>query len=79
MVGLYSAIAKHTKNPGDFNMQYVDIFINGRLARAMVESRTKANIMTKTATERLGMNYVPRTTFLKTINVPQTPMCGVAQ
>uniref|UniRef100_M1AFJ1 Uncharacterized protein n=1 Tax=Solanum tuberosum TaxID=4113 RepID=M1AFJ1_SOLTU len=35
MVGLCGAIAKQTEKPRDFSTQYVDISINGRLARAM--------------------------------------------
>ena len=78
MVGLCGAIAKQTEKPGDFSTQYVDISINGRPTRAMVEFGTEPNIMIKTATKWLGMNYVPAYTRLKTVNSPPTPACGVA-
>lgn len=79
MVGLCGAIAKRTEKPGDFSTQYVDISINGRPARAMVDSGAEVNIMTKTAAERLRLNFVPSNTHLKTVNAPSTPVCGVAQ
>ncbi|XP_049394692.1 uncharacterized protein LOC125858983 [Solanum stenotomum] len=66
MDGLCGEIAKQTEKPGDFSTQYVDISINGRTARAMVDTEAEANIMTKTAAERLGLNYVPSNTRLKT-------------
>ena len=79
MVGLCGAIAKQTKKPGDLSTQYLDISINGRAARAMVVTGAEANIMTKTAAERLGLNYVPSNTRLKTVHAPPTPVCGVVQ
>ena len=33
MVGLCGVITKQTEKPGDFNMQYVDISLNGRPTR----------------------------------------------
>ncbi|KAH0712399.1 hypothetical protein KY289_008358 [Solanum tuberosum] len=79
MVGLCGAIAKQTEKPRDFSTQYVDISINGRLARAMVDSGAEANIMTMTSTTRLGLSYNPSNIRLKTVNTPPTPMCGVSQ
>lgn len=70
MVGVCGAIAKQTEKPRDFSMQYVDISINGRPARAMVDFWAEANIMTKTVAERLRLNYVPRNSRLKTVNAP---------
>ncbi|TMW81872.1 hypothetical protein EJD97_007509 [Solanum chilense] len=78
MVGLSGAIAKKAEKPEDFSMQYVDISTKRRSICAMVGSGAEPNIITKMATERLGMNYVPRNTHLKTINAPQTPMSAVA-
>ena len=45
----------------------------------MVDCRAEANIMTKTASKRLGLNYEPSNTRLKTFNAPPTPVCGVSQ
>lgn len=56
IVGLCGAIVKKTQKPGDFSTLYVDISINGRPTHAMVDSRAEANIMTKMAKKRLGLN-----------------------
>ena len=72
------SIAKQTDKPGDFSTEYVDISINWRLARAKVDSGAEANIMTKTMAEKLGLNIVPSNNRLKTVNAPQTPVCGVS-
>ena len=68
-----------TRKPKEYGAQYVDITINRILVRAMVDMGVEDNIMTKTEAKRLGLNYVPRNTRLKTVNAPRTPMCGVAQ
>ena len=78
MVGLCGAIAKQTDKPGDFSTQYVDISINGRQASAVIDSGAEANIMTKTMAEKLRLNIVPSKNRIKTINVPPTPVCGIA-
>ncbi|XP_055814079.1 UBA domain-containing protein Mud1-like [Solanum dulcamara] len=78
MIGLCGAIAKQAEKAGDYSAQYVDISINGRPARAMVDSGAEANIMTKTSAARLGLSYGPSNTRLKTVNAPLTPMSGVA-
>lgn len=79
IVGLCGAIPKQTEKLGYFSMHYVDISINGRLSRAMVDSGAEADIMTKMAAKRLGLNYMTRNTCLKTVNAPTTLVCGVAQ
>ena len=78
MVGICGAIAKQADNPGDFSTQYVDISINGKAVRAMVDSGAEANIMTKAAAEKLGLKIVPSNNRLKTVNAPPTPVCGIA-
>ena len=79
MVGLCGDIAKQTEKLGDFSMKYVDISINERPARAMVDFGAETNIMTKTAVERLGLNYAPSNTRLKTVNALPSLVCGVTQ
>ena len=44
----------------------------------MVDSGAEANIMTKTAAEKLGLKIVPSSNSLKTVNAPPTPVCGIA-
>nr|XP_010320224.1 uncharacterized protein LOC104647157 [Solanum lycopersicum] len=78
MVGICGAIDKQADNLRDFSTQYVDISINGQPVRAMVDSGAEANIMTKTAAEKLGLKIVPSNNCLKTINAPPTPVCGIA-
>ncbi|KAH0712515.1 hypothetical protein KY289_008474 [Solanum tuberosum] len=68
---------KQPGKPREYGAQYVDITINGRLARAMVDTGAEANIMTKTAATRLGLSYSPSNAQLKMVNAPSTPMCGV--
>ena len=78
MVGICGAIAKQADNPGDFSTQYVDISINGKAVRAMVDSGAEANIMTKAAADKLGLKIVPSNNRLNTVKAPPTPVCGIA-
>ncbi|XP_069144439.1 uncharacterized protein [Solanum lycopersicum] len=78
MVGICGAIAKQADNPGDFSTQYVDISINGQPVQAMVDSGAEANIMTKTAVEKLGLKIVSSNNRPKTVNAPPTPVSGIA-
>ncbi|TMW84767.1 hypothetical protein EJD97_024423 [Solanum chilense] len=70
MAGLCGDIIKQMEKSGDFSTQYVDISINRRPSHAMVNIGAEANIMTKTTTKRLGLNYVPSNTRIKTVNAP---------
>ena len=58
--------------------QCVDIMINGKRARLLVDNGAEANLMDKTATTRLGLRYSPTNIRLKTVNEPPTPVDGVA-
>ena len=44
----------------------------------MVDTGAEVNIMTKTATTRLGLCYSPINAQLRTVNAPPTPVSGVA-
>ncbi|TMW85276.1 hypothetical protein EJD97_023395 [Solanum chilense] len=68
MAGLCGDIIKQMEKSRDFSTEYVDISINGRLSRAMVNIGAESNIMTKTTTESLGLNYVPSNTRIKIVN-----------
>lgn len=59
-------------------MQYVDVVINGKPSRAMVDTRAVASIMTKSMTAKLRLSYSPSDTHLKMANAPPTLVCGVA-
>ncbi|KAH0708953.1 hypothetical protein KY284_010380 [Solanum tuberosum] len=78
LIGLCGAITKQPGKSREYNVQYVDITINGRPARAMVDTGAEANIMTKATTTRLGLSYSPSSVQLKTVNALPTPMCRVA-
>ena len=58
--------------------QCVDIMINGKCARMLVDNGAEANLMAKTAATRLGLRYSPTNIQLKTVNAPPTPVDGVA-
>ncbi|XP_027768531.1 protein DNA-DAMAGE INDUCIBLE 1-like [Solanum pennellii] len=58
--------------------QYVDIKINGKCARALVDTGAEVNLMAKTAATRLGLQYSPSNAQIKTVNAPPTPVDGVA-
>ena len=58
--------------------QCVDITINGKNARVLVDNGAEANLMAKTAATRLGLRYSPSNINFKMINAPPTPMDGVA-
>uniref|UniRef100_M1BYQ0 Peptidase A2 domain-containing protein n=1 Tax=Solanum tuberosum TaxID=4113 RepID=M1BYQ0_SOLTU len=78
LIGLCGAITKQLGKLREYDTQYVNIMINGRPARAMVDTGAEANIITKTEATRLGLSYSPSNAQLKTVNAPPTPVCGVA-
>ena len=55
LTGLCGAITKQSGKPKEYGSLYVDIMINGTLARAMVNTGAKVNIMTNTAATRLEL------------------------
>lgn len=57
----------------------MDITINGRPTRAMVDTGEEVNVLTKSAATKLGLKYNPSNAQLRTVNAPMTPVCGVAQ
>ena len=59
LIGLCRAITNQQEKPGVCGGQYVDITINQRPTRAMVDRGAKVNIMTETALIRLGLRYSP--------------------
>lgn len=44
----------------------------------MVDTSMEANIISKAATTKLGLNYSPSNNHLKTVNAPPTPIYGLA-
>ena len=69
---------QETKEAESMRAQYVDITINGRPIRAMVDIGAKVNIMTKMVATRLGLCYRPSNAQLRMVYAPLTPVSGVA-
>ena len=68
---------KASRNPKKYGTQYVDITINGKITRDMVDPGAKSKFMTKTTTKRFGLSYIPINAQLKMVNKPLTPVSGV--
>ncbi|XP_010327572.1 protein DNA-DAMAGE INDUCIBLE 1-like [Solanum lycopersicum] len=58
--------------------QTVDITVNGKIARALVDTGAEVNVMTKTAAKRLGLQYTASNAQIRTVNASPTPIVGVA-
>ena len=58
--------------------QTVDITVNGKIARALVDTGAEVNVMTKTAAKRLGLRYTASNAQIRTVNASSTPIVGVA-
>ncbi|XP_027769932.1 uncharacterized protein LOC107009291 [Solanum pennellii] len=78
LIGLCRAVTKQPEKPRICGAQCVDITINGRPARAIVDTGAEVTIMTKTTATSLGLRYSPSNTQLRTVNAPPTPVNGVA-
>ena len=77
LIRLCRAITNQPEKLRICGAQYVNITINGRPARAMVNTCAKVNIMTKTTATRFGLRYSPSNAQLRMVNAPPTPMSGV--
>ena len=58
--------------------QTVDITVNGKIARALVDTGAEVNVMTKTAAKRLGLRYTASNAQIRTVNASPSPIVGVA-
>ena len=58
--------------------QTVEITVNGKLTRALVDTGAEVNVMTKTAETRLGLRYTKSNAQIRTVNTSVTPIVGVA-
>ena len=58
--------------------QTVDITVNGKPTRGLVDTGAEVNVMTKTAEMRLGLRYTASNAQIRTINASPTPIIGVA-
>ena len=73
LIRLCGAITKQPEKLRVYGAQYVDITINGRPARAMVDTGAEINIMTKTEATRLGLRYSPINAQHRMVNAPLLP------
>lgn len=53
-------------------------FVNNKLARALVDTRTTHNFMIKYATKRLKFKHTPTDSRIKTVNIDPQSAHGVA-
>ncbi|KAE8708553.1 Detected protein of unknown function [Hibiscus syriacus] len=60
-------------------LMYVEAVINEKLTRAMVDTRSTHNFMSKDKANRLGLKYTKSTGWLMTVNAQATPFYGVAR
>ena len=68
---------KASRNPKEYKTQYVDITINEKITRDIVDMGAKSQFMTKTTTKRLGISYRPNNAQLKMVNAPSNPITVV--
>lgn len=78
VIGLCGAISKSASQPNEHGNQYVDLTINNKLARAMVDTGATYNFMTEATTKRLELKFVPTNSRVKTMNAEAENAHGVA-
>ena len=61
------------------NMMYVDLVVNGRNARAMVDTGASHNFVTETEARRLGLVLKKGGGSMKSVNSKAKPILGVAE
>ncbi|KAK2987589.1 hypothetical protein RJ640_027890 [Escallonia rubra] len=64
--------------PGD-GLMYVDIKVNGKAIRAMVDTRATPNYISSTEVERLGLTLEKGCRRVKAINSAAQPVAGIAR
>uniref|UniRef100_A0A1S4AFS1 Reverse transcriptase/retrotransposon-derived protein RNase H-like domain-containing protein n=1 Tax=Nicotiana tabacum TaxID=4097 RepID=A0A1S4AFS1_TOBAC len=68
MIGLCGAVTKQAIQPTENDNQYVDLTINNKPARAMVDTGATHNFVTKVAAKRLELKLAPTNSRVKTVN-----------
>ncbi|KAK2978565.1 hypothetical protein RJ640_006684 [Escallonia rubra] len=69
---------KKSDVPGK-GLMYVDIKVNGKAIRAMVDTRATHNYISSTEVERLGLTLEKRCGRVKAINSAAQPVAGIAR
>ncbi|XP_070029011.1 uncharacterized protein [Nicotiana sylvestris] len=78
MIGLCGAVTKQAIQPTENDNQYVDLTINNKPARAMVDTGATHNFVTKVAAKRLELKLAPTNSRVKTVNAEIQIARGVA-
>ncbi|XP_070013663.1 uncharacterized protein [Nicotiana sylvestris] len=78
MIGLYGAVTKQAIQPTKNGNQYVDLTINNKPARAMVDTGATHNFVTEAAAKRLELKLAPTNSRIKTVNAEIQNARGVA-
>lgn len=61
------------------NLMYIDVTINGKATRAMVDTGATHNFVTEGEARRLGLKYKKESGSMKTVNSSAKPIFGVAR
>ncbi|XP_070013594.1 uncharacterized protein [Nicotiana sylvestris] len=78
MIRLCSAVTKQAIQPTENGNQYVDLTINNKPARAMVDTGETHNFVTEAAAKRLELKLAPTNSRVKTVNAEIQNARGVA-
>ncbi|XP_070050416.1 uncharacterized protein [Nicotiana tomentosiformis] len=78
MIGLCGAVTKQSIQPTKNGNQYVDLTINNKPARAMVDTGATHNFVTEAAAKRLELKLAPTNFHVKTVNTEVQNARGVA-
>ncbi|XP_070004602.1 uncharacterized protein [Nicotiana sylvestris] len=78
MIGLCGAATKQAIQPTKNGNQYVDLTINNKPSRAMVDTGATHNFVIKAAAKRLELKLAPTNSRVKTVNTEVKNVCGVA-
>ncbi|XP_070020079.1 uncharacterized protein [Nicotiana sylvestris] len=78
MIGLCGVVTKQAIQPTKNGNRYVDLTINNKPARAMVDTGATHNFMTEAAAKRLELKLSPTNSRVKTVNAEVQNARGVA-
>ncbi|XP_070045777.1 uncharacterized protein [Nicotiana tomentosiformis] len=78
MIGLCGAATNQSIQPTENGNQYVDLTINNKTARAMMDTRETHNFVTEAAAKRLELKLALTNSHVKTVNVEVQNARGVA-
>ncbi|XP_075107146.1 uncharacterized protein LOC142180117 [Nicotiana tabacum] len=77
MIGLCGAVTKQAIQPTNNDNQYVDLTINNKPTRAMMDTRATPNFGIEAATKKLELKLAPTSSHVKTLNAEVQKSRGV--